>query len=129
MIATWDMAFKNLVKRGVYRSRAQAIRKMLYPALLRELKRLRFNPEIKIEPIIERKKVIKKPSLSKRFSGSEAQAIPRNLGYRKPKRKKEKKPSVPRRRALKRSGINQRKRKAIKIKYAIPKFTEPAPQH
>jgi hypothetical protein len=85
---------------------------MLYPALLRELKR--FNSEIKIEPIIEREKVIKKPSLPKRFSGSEAQAIPRNLGYRKPKRKKEKKPSVPRRRALEHSGINQRKRKAKK---------------
>jgi hypothetical protein len=31
-----------------------------------------------------------------RVTSSEAQVIPRNLGYRKPKKKKEKKPSVPR---------------------------------
>jgi hypothetical protein len=108
MLETWNNAFKNLVKRGIYRSRSHAIRSMLYPALLRELKR--FNSEIKIEPIIEHKKVIKKPSLPKRFSVlrnftvstpkrramEQHGTVHRNLGYKKPKRKKEKKPSVPR---------------------------------
>ena len=111
----WNYAFKNLIKRRVYRSRAEAIRKMLYPALLRELKR--FNSEIKIEHIIEHKNVIKKPIVPKRFTvlrNFNVSVPKRNLGYRKPKRKKEKKPSVPRRRALERSGINQRKRKAKK---------------
>ena len=98
MIKTWDRAFKNLVKRGEYRSRAQAIREMLYPALSRECKF--FGIDMELEPIIEHKKLIKEPSLPKRFTvlrNFTVSTPQRDLGYRKPKRKKEKKPSVPRR--------------------------------
>jgi Arc/MetJ-type ribon-helix-helix transcriptional regulator len=108
----WVKAIKNLIKRGRYKSKCQAIRIMMYPVLVKELERL--DPEVKIEPFIEKKKVIKKLLNP---------ALPRNLGYREPRRKKEWKVSVPRR-AMERSGINQRKRKAKKIKkYAIPRFT------
>jgi hypothetical protein len=135
MPKSWIIALNNYAKHNGFENRSEVIRNLFYPAFLKELRLL--DPEVKIEPIINPKKVIKKPSLPrgindivvsrnrvpKRFSafrnftisdravisnmrGSTLRSmplpisvpsVPRNLGYRKPKRKKEKKPSVPRR--------------------------------
>jgi hypothetical protein len=133
----WINALDNYAKNNGFKNRAVAIRSLFYPAFLEELKLL--NPNVNIEPIVERKKIIKKPSVPKNgllhkagnvnrhktFSSFSNFIIERkdtrqthekyiepepvrDLGYRKPRRKKEWKVSVPRR-AMERSSIIHRR--------------------
>jgi hypothetical protein len=59
----WIIALNNYAKHNGFENRAEAIRGILYPAFVRELKCL--DTGITIESIVEHKKIIKKPSVSK----------------------------------------------------------------
>jgi Arc/MetJ-type ribon-helix-helix transcriptional regulator len=61
----WIRALDNYTKHNEFKSRSDTIRRLLYPALAKMLKLL--DLEAIIEPIVERKKVIKRTAVARRF--------------------------------------------------------------
>lgn len=85
----WIRALDNYAKHNGFNNRAEVIRSLFYPAFLKELKLL--DPEVKIEPIIEHKKRIKKSSVARKFKKAmkliikKSESIPRALVKIKPR--------------------------------------------
>jgi len=61
----WIMALDSYAKNNGFKNRAQVIRSLFYPAFQKELRLL--DPNVKIEPIIEKKKIIKRASMPKKI--------------------------------------------------------------